>query len=740
MGNGIDNTRAQRQAAWRERRRLAGETIHPERAKRAEQGRPARPERSAERKPWLMIDTEGADDPDGVYGDPGRQWTMTMTAASDDGFERHVYTGKPLNTAQMLSFITQLPRDYRIGGFFLGYDYSQMLRDVPADDLKRLLGQGQEAKPIIFGRWVLSMFNTQLRLVAPNTTDQRGVTHLPHEVPDDIRKVKGVTRTVWDVGRFYNAKLTTALETWKIATPAEQEFLERMKALRSDFTLDRYAEQAGEIIRYSLLENRLTARLQTQFDQVMSEQGYPLTSWYGAGSAAKAMLRAHGIDKHLEQRRPFKRPKRGPAMIEHLPDAYFGGRFEIQAPGRYAPVYEYDICSAYPAAYRELPCLIHGDWTHSRDLHTIMPDDLFLVDWKLPSSHVWGPFPHRQRNGTICYPSAGTEHAVWGTELAAALQLWPTEIRITRRWRYQTKCECRMFDFIDDVYRRRLELGKDAKGYTLRISMNAIYGTLASALGVTLEDGQLKGWCEPRWASMLTAWTRAKLLDALWLAGGPESREVIMFATDAIYTTTPIPDDSVVVKRDGTAMNGLKFAKELGAWEAHEFPQGGLLIQPGLYHLTDQSLVSKLKGRGIAFADMQERIQAFYDAWDADGADGEVHLELSPRYVGIRLALARGKLETAWRWSETKRTLRLDPSAKRERRTEKFGAINMALKDLGVPEHWYPRSADGLTGPAPHPIFALLLLAVQVGIPTVPEDQRLESISAAEQPEGPMGL
>jgi hypothetical protein len=720
----MPQTNAERQAAWRARKRAAGQTIHPERDRRREQGRPARPERDPSRKPWLMIDTEGADDPAGVYGDPGRQWTMLICAASDDGFERALYTGKPLTTSQMLQFIAALPREYRIGGYYLGYDYSQLLHQMPAEALQRLI---REQLPVAYmGRFVLGLFNTQLRLVVPNTRDRRGVSHDYTDVPDDIRQVKGTTRTVWDVGRFYNSRLTTALENWAIATPAEQAFLERMKAQRSVFDLELWDAEHEQITRYSLLENKLTARLQTRFDATMAELGYPLTSWYGAGSAAKAMLTAHKIREHLDQRAPLRRPKRGPAMVDYLADAYFGGRFEIQAPGRYAPVHEYDICSAYPAAYRESPCLVHGAWTMARDREQIGPADLFLVDWQLPPSHVWGPFPHRQKNGTICYPDAGTEHAVWGVELQAAREIWGDQIRIVRRWAYRTRCDCRLFDWINDVYAYRKKVGKTAKGYTLRISMNAIYGTLASALGAELVDGQIKGWCEPRWSSLYTAWTRAKLLEALRLAGGAQSRDVIMFATDAIYTTRPI--------------DGLPIADELGAWEHHEYPDGGLLIQPGLYHFHDQDVVSKLRGRGIAFADLQHRIDAFYAAYDRDGAQGAVTLKLTPRYIGVRLALAQNNLAKAWRWASQQRTIRLDPSAKRTWRIPDLQGLGDLEGDLRELAGWFPREAHELTGPAPHPIFSLLLNGVDTGVPTVPPDAQLEAISADEQPSGPAAL
>jgi hypothetical protein len=126
--------------------------------------------------------------------------------------------------------------------------------------------------------------------------------------------------------------------------------------------------------------------------------------------------------------------------------------------------------------------------------------------------------------------------------------------------------------------------------------------------------------------------------------------------------------------------------------------------------------------------------------------------------------MARNRLETAWRWTPTKRTIRLDPSGKRQigwrcadcawgtmslqvmheqvNWREPNGAISLVCPQCGAEGHfvdgWFPRSRRGLTGPAPHPVFALLLMGVDTGVPTVPEDARLEAISASEQPTGPM--
>src|ERR1700761_1625719 len=146
---------AERQAAYRARRRAKGLPLHPERERRA--GRP-----------WCFIDTEGGTDTEGVWGDRGRQYTFLICAASDDGFENYLYTGKPLATAEMLQFISRLPKKYKFGGYFFGYDRDQILRTAPEHDLRTLYGTAKEnGEPIVFGRFVVEAFASRLTVIAP---------------------------------------------------------------------------------------------------------------------------------------------------------------------------------------------------------------------------------------------------------------------------------------------------------------------------------------------------------------------------------------------------------------------------------------------------------------------------------------------------------------------------------------------------------------------------------------------
>jgi hypothetical protein len=710
-------TGAERQAAWRQRQRDAGKSTQPARpARRArtirERTLTAAAKASRDR-PWLFFDTEGANDPEGLYGVPGRQYTFSITAADDLGNAYCLHRDRPLTTREMLHFVCwTVPRElnYRCGGYFFGYDRDQMLRDVPEADLRELYGTpAVEGVPVSFERYWLHIFATKLTVgVSPSSGFELSEWGRP----------KGRKREIWDVGKFYGAKFSTVVENWQVATRTEQKFIERMKGERSSFDISywRTSGMADQIVAYSILENTLAARLQTKFDSTCAELGYPLSQWYGAGSMAKSMLQVHGVREHLETRRPVRRYTRPSSdFAAALPKAYFGGRFEILRPGTFTPIYEYDLRSAYPASYRSLPCLQHGEWSHvnkTADRQAVRPHDLYVVDWQCRSGDYYGPFPQRDRQQKICYPEAGSGAMVYGEELASALQIWPQAehgpgIRIRQRWAYLSRCECQPFDWIDRVYAARRELGKDTRGYPLKLGMNAAYGTLASTLGAEWDGTRVtRGWWCPQWAAMITGWTRARLLDAMHASGGPGDH-IIMHATDAIYSTRPID---------------LDLTDQLGGWEAHQY-QSGLLIQPGVYHLEGQSMSVKLKGRGINFRDIQDRIGDFYAAYIAEGEQAEIRIPISPRYQGLRACLHMNRLESAWSWkADQTRAVSFDPSGKRQLRAGQ----------------WMPRPP--VEDPQPHGGFQ----AVIDGVDYQPTESDVEMIitgaNLQAQPDGGMAL
>ena len=637
---------------------------------------------------WCFIDTEGALDVHGRYGIAGRQWCWTITAADSRGFERSLCKRRPLHTLELLAFICDLPAAVKLGAYGFGYDIDQITWALDENSLRRL----HAGERVNWRGYALRKHANRLSVARITPAGER------------MR-----WRPVWDVVRFYRGRLLDVIDEWGVADDQERALVAAMKEQRGDFTLDYWRAHERELIAYSITENRLASRLQERFDGLARELGYPLSAWYGAGSMAAAMMNREGVRAHLDNRRPLT----GKRFARALPWTYYGGRFEIARPGVFAPVYEYDLGSAYPAACLNLPCLEHSRWVLKDGVREVPGRwDLLPVAWHLNRASRWGPFPLRRRNGTVYYPLEGSS-IVWGEEFEAACRCWNGITHQLPYWQHRQSCDCRPFEWVREVYRRRLELGRDTTGYPLKLGLNSVYGKLASTLGCEVRDGRPSGFTCPPWASMITAWTRARLLDALRSAGGPRTDAVAMFATDAIYTTRPC--------------RGLELGDGLGQWTQQHF-DSGLLVQPGIYFL-DGAAKLKRRGRGLAQRDLERFRDSFYAAWERDGAHGEVEVLTEPRYQSVRLCLHRRRelAQAAWRWEPERRTIHFFPAGKRE--------LTSAGWRPAVNEERRRGLFDGSPVHFPHSPFAVLLDAGLDGMPpAVPPEQIEAELLESDQP------
>src|SRR5712692_6833920 len=132
---------------------------------------------------------------------------------------------------------------------------------------------------------------------------------------------------------------------------------------------------------------------------------------------------------------------------ELVKKAYFGGRIEIFKRGRYKPVYNYDINSAYPTATCLLPKLKMAKWKKVSGKDLLKYDfGIANVSWSPGHKQgcdcgckVIGPFPYRgDKNSdymedSVIFPlvfstyGSGAYHLV---EIKAALKknLWNIEL------------------------------------------------------------------------------------------------------------------------------------------------------------------------------------------------------------------------------------------------------------------------------------------------------------------------
>lgn len=560
-----------------------------------------------------------------------------LAAASEDGQRWFVENSEGLTTEQCLDFILSLPLHARAFGYSLGYDICKMLKDVPAKVLYQLMRpdtrRGEHGpRPVYWGKY-------KLNLVATKFTIQ-----------DTVTKRR---RTVWDVWKFFRGKFVTALRDWKIQAAIAE--IEAMKEKRADF--DRESKDA--VRDYCFAECVALASLVHKLTDACETADIPLTTYYGAGSIASAILDKMSI-----------RDKKGAipeAMQKAVSCAFYGGRFEHTAVGPLAgPLYSYDISSAYPYQTCFLPCLEHAHWEKTRDYKKMMNGRHACVHYKLREQgapDIWGPFPFRTVDGSIVFPAVSGGGWVWRDEWVAAEKLFHN-LEFVEAWVLESDCDCPPpFAATRDFYLERLRLGKEAAGTILKLGMNSEYGKLAQSTG----SAPYQNWS---WAGMVTSGTRAQFLDLLGLHS--DWSNMLIVATDGVYTREKLvcPEP-----RDTGTESARQYGKwPLGAWDPPDgklIAEGMFAARPGVYfplNPSDEDLEA-FRARGLSRTVLIREWRRIQAAWYR--GDPEVVIPSVTRFVGAKSGtlLTRAgeyrRTESCGEWVERDIRLSFDPAPKR---------------------------------------------------------------------------
>ena len=604
-------------------------------------------------RPFVGIDGEGC----GQDG-KGRQNYMLLRAG-----EHELFTGKPLATVECLDFLCCLPARPILVGFSFGYDVTQILRDLPAERLERIFANKPAERGMsrytYFGNFgieylpknYLRVCRTKKRFVINAETGERRL--ITDTVP-------GSARTVYETFGFFQSSFLKALHAWDVGDVTVREEIERQKNRRADFA------EIGDAERdYCRIECELLAEMMQRFRAVCHEAGLRPRTWNGAGKLATALHDQHGTIKASRLAECVPQGVREAARL-----AYYGGRFEITRTGLLQQtVHEYDIQSAYPAAMRQLPCLEHGAWLQApaQSLRKAPPDALYVADvqfWHPVATPLCG-LPVRSKQGRLSWPRQGNG-TYWSVEIKAAEKLG---CRVEHRagWLYQKRCDCKPFDWVETLYEYRKSLGKSARGLPIKLAINSLYGKLAQRIGAPKYANMV-------WAGLITATTRAALMDAA--AHDPDA--VAMLATDAVLSIRPLP---------------VACGPALGQWEAATHARL-FIVQPGLYW-GDR----KARTRGVSpkfFEGHTERFEREWLAYARAGGGVPPVVTLPVRlFTGLKIALARGKPDTAGRWVDMQRNFNFDWHAKRGRHFwETPDCVLTAPLEGGPDLHSMPHKSD----------------------------------------------
>lgn len=319
-----------------------------------------------------------------------------------------------------------------------------------------------------------------------------------------------------------------------------------------------------------------------------------------------------------------------------------------------------DKNSAYPWACTLLPCLLHGSWNWTT---SPVPGGWYIGKYAFShASSASGLYhlPIRDRHGGISWPRAG-QGWYWSCEVEAAARAGAQVRSMGVRWEFVSKCDCRPYAFVHELYEERRRIGKSGRGLVIKLALNSIYGKKAQSIGSA-------PYANPIEAGMITALMRAALIDDYVASGMPDC---LMLATDGLFYT-----DALGEFDRGDVGTGL------GQWDEVVHDDGMFIIQPGLYFVSSE--MGKPKTRGVPQSAVVSQLADFEQAWTAYlGSGAEPLVDVPVRtFVGLRLAASRGRLETAGSWVDGFKAVRHEWRTKRSSLFDDASGVRSRPRDV----------------------------------------------------------
>lgn len=516
-------------------------------------------------------------------------------------------------------------------GFFLGYDFTQIFKTLPEDRARMLLTrEGRQKREFKSTKWG-TVQGSKAFGMAPHPVECQGwqfdilgmkrLKIRPKNCQCEVVTCKCKDKKAWmyicDVGAFFQASFLKVIDPsgWaegtQIVTEDEWNLILQGKGKRSTAVLD------DDMRLYNRLENEVLARVMGTLRDGFEAIGIhlPPSKWFGPGQAAQTWLKNEGVPgrEEIAEAVPLR-------MAEAARASYYGGWFEIMMHGIIpGESHEYDINSAYPSIIAQLPCLLHGDYSHGDGLPPSNGKAYTLVyaniespnlreSWKQKEQHI-GAMLHREK-GQICRPMM-TEGWFWWHELQAAQRaklikrLDNRGKQQVQKWVQYVPCDCPPpMRNIAGLYEKRLEVGKTSPlGKAAKLVYNSGYGKFAQSEGLNPIFGN------PIYASLITAGCRTMILDAI-STHPMGKKDVAMVATDAVYFLHPHPS--------------LALSEKLGEWD-YKIRHNLTLFKPGVYwdDYTRQRIADgknpNFKARGFKaddFVTALSRIDYEFGAWD----------------------------------------------------------------------------------------------------------------------------
>lgn len=555
-------------------------------------------------------------------------------------------SGKELTHEDIFPFLYEqflLNPDAAFVGFFLGYDFTQWLKTLTEyegwalltkDGIARRMPRMEEARfpyPVRTDEWEFDILGMKRFKLRPRVDYDKRPTVVTNHL-DGTMSEKKVHPYKWmfvcDAGSFFQTSFMNAINpsAWSdpVVSQSEYELLQAGKADRST------AHFGPQMMRYNVLENEVLSRLMSRLNKgfVTDDVRLRKDKWFGPGQAAQAWMKNIGCPTGEEIREVVPQ-----YALDAARKSYYGGWFEIFAHGVVpGTTYAYDINSAYPTAIKDLPCLLHGEWsTGNGKPGRLRNREIRLVRARVHGrdSMPFGGLPHRNADGAVLHP-LNTQGWHWESEIQAAKRAGVVQRIEILEWVSYLPCNCPPpLRSIEALYQGRLDVGKNSpEGKAKKLLYNSSYGKLAQSVGMPRFSNSI-------WASLITSACRSMILDAIAThPNGPN--DVVMIATDSVTFYTPHP----TLELDES---------KLGAWDATEHNNLSLLM-PGLYwddtsrQRIREGKTPKIKSRGVPARDLAQFIDEYDKLW-SEMTQNDLETDTWPRVqIPIGFAMLGAKL------------------------------------------------------------------------------------------------
>lgn len=603
-----DETERQREKKRRYRARLVEKLDQPKQKSRRQSHAGPKP---IERE-FIAIDGEADQARDGrsIY---------TLLAASDGSYRANREKG--LDSKTCLDFILEIADKHPgaiLCAFGFNFDVNMILRDLPRNALEDLWYKGNcqwhHEEGYSNGQFYSLSYRPSKWFVVV-LKEWRTVKKMDgREVREPVSVRSG---RIYDTFGFTQKSFVNSLLGWKVITPIDQRFrlLSRMKKARGRFSKFPLAK----IKTYNALECELLCEMMHKVDTALKTAGIELKMWHGSGAVAQAIMTKQHVEAHNQLSAPQE-------VWEAILAAYYGGRTQVTLMGEFGketPVYSYDLHSAYPSAARALPSLTGGHWRKITGYQPGLPWALWRVRWNVSNKTRVCPLPFRHERRI--YWSKDGAGWYWSCEVDAAMRYFADSIEVSEGYVFEPASEVKPFGFIDELYatRQHFEQAGDLAQLVIKFGLNAIFGKTSQGLSIYGKHLTRSRFQNYMWAGLMTAQTRARLLEAAMYA----PKKIIFFATDGIFSLSRLP---------------LEIGEGLGQWKEGEI-RDFFILKPGLYQGSNNAGEPFEKTQGFAPGEID--LGELRQLWKKDNR----HLQIK---VPIKRFITLGNAVLTKRWSK----------------------------------------------------------------------------------------